>query len=286
MRVISIINLKGGVGKTFTAANMAYILNGRGYSVLLVDNDKQGNLSKQFGAYEGATEPGTSRLLRGWYKDINDVRRALPAYACMDIITANMQLLQTTHDIARTDDADQVERFKPLLQAYPLEQEKPYDFCIIDNPPDLGLNVLNALVITDDVIVPTKIDKWGLEGLETIIGQVEELKQVNNKISFLGTVVTMYKNNDTNNSGLELLRQEGYKPFDTCIRFSDKAVDSTFFDTPVTAYSPRSGAAQSYKKFVNEYLEKIAYMEYLESPVSKHLEKMEKAYEISKGGIN
>ena len=259
MRVISIINLKGGVGKTFTAANMAYLLSNRGYSVLLVDNDKQGNLSKQFGAYEGSIEAGTSRLLRCGYENINDVRQPLPTYPSMDIITANMYLLQTTHDIARTDAADQVERFKPLLQAYPLEPDKTYDFCIIDNPPDLGLNVLNALVITDDVIVPTKIDKWGLEGLETIISQVEELKQVNNKISFLGTVVTMYKNNDTNNSGLELLRQEGYKPFDTCIRYSDKAVDSTFFDIPVTTYSPRSGAAQSYKKFATEYLQKIGY---------------------------
>ena len=259
MRVISIITLKGGAGKTSAAANLAHLLNGRGYSVLLVDNDKQGNLSKQFGAYNGDTEPGTSRLLRGWYKDINQVREPLPAYPCMDIITANMQLLQTTHDIARTDDADQVQRFKPLLQAYPLTPDKPYDFCIIDNPPDLGLNVLNALVITDDVIVPTKIDKWSLEGMETIIDQVEQLKQVNNNISCLGTLVTMYKNNDTNNSGMELLRQEGYKPFDTCIRYSDKAVDSTFFDMPVTAYSPRSGAAQSYKKFVTEYLQKIGY---------------------------
>lgn len=55
-RVISIINLKGGVGKTFTAANMAHILNGYGKSVLMVDNDKQGNLSKLFGAYQDETE--------------------------------------------------------------------------------------------------------------------------------------------------------------------------------------------------------------------------------------
>ena len=74
MKVISIINLKGGVGKTFTAANMAAVLSRQGKSVLLVDNDKQGNLSKLFGAYQDDIESGTAKLLRGWYKNINDPR--------------------------------------------------------------------------------------------------------------------------------------------------------------------------------------------------------------------
>ena len=86
MRVISIINLKGGVGKTFTAANMAHILNNQGKSVLLVDNDKQGNLSKLFGVYQDDVESGSAKLLRGWYKSINDLRVVLPGYAGLDII--------------------------------------------------------------------------------------------------------------------------------------------------------------------------------------------------------
>ena len=96
-RVISIINLKGGVGKTFTAANMAHILNNQGKRVLLVDNDKQGNLSKLFGVYQDVAESGTEKLLRGWYKNINDIRTVLPGYACLDIVPANMSLLRVGH---------------------------------------------------------------------------------------------------------------------------------------------------------------------------------------------
>jgi chromosome partitioning protein len=134
----------------------------------------------------------------------------LPGYAGLDIIPANMSLLQATNDLTVAADADQVERFKPLLQAYPLEPEKTYDYVIIDNPPDLGLNVINALAVSDDVIVPTKVDAWALEGLDTIIDQVESMKQINNKLQFTGALVTMWQNDDANRAGLEWLHEKGY----------------------------------------------------------------------------
>ena len=256
-RVISIINLKGGVGKTFTAANMAHILNNQGKSVLLVDNDKQGNLSKLFGVYQDNVENGTARLLRGWFQDVNSLREVLPGYAGLDIVPANMFLLQATNDLTVTADADQVERFKPLLQAYPLEPEKPYDYIIIDNPPDLGLNVINALAISDDVIVPTKIDSWALEGLDTIIGQVEEMKQLNSKLNFTGALVTMWQNDEANRAGWEWLQEKGYKLFDTRIWYGKAAAESTFFGQTITEYKPRSWTTRDYKKFVAEYLEMV-----------------------------
>lgn len=258
MRVISIINLKGGVGKTFTAANMAHILNNQGKRVLLVDNDKQGNLSKLFGVYQDVAESGTAKLLRGWYKNINDLRVVLPGYACLDIIPANMSLLQATNDITVAADADQVERFKPLLQAYPVIPEEPYDYVIIDNPPDLGLNVINALAVSDDVIVPTKVDAWALEGLDTIIATISDIQQINSKLQFLGALVTMWQNDETNEAGLEWLQEKGYKIFDTRIWYSKAAAKSTFFNQVITEYAPRSWTAQRYKKFVAEYLERTA----------------------------
>lgn len=265
-RVISIINLKGGVGKTFTAANMAHILNNQGKSVLLVDNDKQGNLSKLFGVYQDDVENGTAKLLRGNYQEVNCLKEELtPAapIAIMDIIPANMFLLQATNDLTITADADQVERFKPLLQAYPSRRvpgmvdmwEDDYDYIIIDNPPDLGLNVINALAISDDVIVPTKVDAWALEGLDTIIAQVEEMKQINSKLQFLGALVTMWQNDEANRAGWEWLQEKGYKLFNTRIWYSKAAAESTFFGQTITEYKPRSWTAQHYKKFVTEYLE-------------------------------
>lgn len=258
MRVISIINLKGGVGKTFTAANMAHILNNQGKSVLLVDNDKQGNLSKLFGVYQDVAGSATAKLLRGWYKNINDLRVVLPGYAGLDIIPANMSLLQATNDLTVAADADQVERFKSLLQAYPLRPEEPYDYVIIDNPPDLGLNVINALAISDDVIVPTKVDAWALEGLDTIITTIGEIQQLNSKLQFLGALVTMWQNDDANRAGWEWLQEKGYKLFNTRIWYGKAAAESTFFTQTITEYKPRSWTARDYKKFVAEYLERTS----------------------------
>lgn len=258
MRVISIINLKGGVGKTFTAANMAHILNNQGKRVLLVDNDKQGNLSKLFGVYQDVAESGTAKLLRGWYKNINDIRTVLPGYACLDIVPANMSLLQATNDLTVAAEADQVERFKPLLQAYPVIPEEPYDYVIIDNPPDLGLNVINALAVSDDVIVPTKVDAWALEGLDTIIATISDIQQLNGKLQFLGALVTMWQNDDANQAGLEWLQEKGYKLFNTRIWYGKAAAESTFFNQVITEYKPRSWTARDYRKFVAEYLERTA----------------------------
>ena len=75
----------------------------------------------------------------------------------------------------------------------------------------------------------------------------------------MGTLVTKYKNNDANVSGLEWLKANGYKLFDNVIRFSEKVAENTFMQQPLLEYSPRSAAAVSYKKFVKEYVEKTGF---------------------------
>lgn len=258
MKIISIINLKGGVGKTFTAASMAYILNQTYHaSVLLVDNDKQGNLSKLYGAYQDEDQCPTSRLLLKEYASVYNLKQPVDRdkYPNMDIIPSNMSLLSAVYSLNRSGEEDQITRYA-ILRSMAAEDGKPYDYIIIDNPPDLGLNVINALAVTSDVIVPTKIDSWSLEGLDIISSQIREIRQINRDIRFKGVLVTMYQNDDVNKSGLEWLRESGYPMFDTPVRHSKKAPESTFFHQSVCQYSPRSGTARSYKNFVAEYLNK------------------------------
>ena len=178
MKTISILNLKGGVGKTLTAANMAYELWRRGHKVLLVDNDKQGNLSKAYGMYDAEDVAPVTRLLGGdWEKPEQLINHT--QYQGIDLITSNMSLFGATWNLTREEDGNQTERYKRLRDATikwgygwavvsDLPVERAYDYCIIDNPPDIGLNVVNALAITDEVIVPVKIDEWALEGLDVL----------------------------------------------------------------------------------------------------------------------
>lgn len=256
MKVISIINLKGGVGKTFTSYNMAYELQKRGYKVLVLDNDKQGNVSKAFKRYSAEGEATVTKALKGKYNYTKQLIKETE-YNNIDIITANMSLMTATYMLAASND-NQIDKYKRLINA-PMNVTETiaahYDYMIIDNPPDIALNVVNALAITNEVIVPVKIDEWALEGLDIIAEQIEDAKVINPDIKLLGVLVTMYRNNDTNTAGIEWLEKKSPVKLLAKIRYTEKASESTFFGKPIYEYSPLSGAAQDYKKFITAYLE-------------------------------
>ncbi len=250
MKVISVINLKGGVGKTFTVIQMGYYLHLKGYKVLLIDNDKQGNLSKFYMTYRNTDECATAKMLSVVQPALKELVAATP-YTTQNIISANMSLLTATLEVTKTTASDQHLRYKRIAEQ---ARQEGYDYILIDNPPDIGLNVINALMITDDVIVPLKIDEWALEGLDIVIEQIDNAKVLNKNIRFAGSLITNYRNNDANVAGVEWLRANNYNIFHSRVRHSDKATESIFFHRPVQRYSPRSAAAVDYKAFMREYL--------------------------------
>ena len=115
MKVISLLNLKGGVAKTFTAVNMAYELYRRGYKVLLLDNDKQGNLSKAYGRYDAESVAPITKLLSGeWQAAAELIQRT--DYEGIDIVSANMSLMGATWQLTTEETGNQIERYKRLAQ--------------------------------------------------------------------------------------------------------------------------------------------------------------------------
>lgn len=258
MRVISVINLKGGVGKTATSANMAYELAKRHQNkVLLIDNDKQGNLSRLFKCYEEDRECGMAKIMLG---EISSSVISHTEYTNIDIISANMTLLSANLKVMK-DEGEQHTRLRSFLNVLD-NSAGEYDYVIIDNPPTIDMCVINALACTDDVIVPVKVDKWSLEGLDIITEQIKEAKKFNPCIELMGVLITIFKKNDVNASGEEWLRQQhAYPVLNTKIRRTEKVDESTFFEKPVAEYSTRCGAARDYRELVHEYLEKVNQME-------------------------
>lgn len=262
MRTISILNLKGGVAKTFTAANMAYELARRGYKVLLIDNDKQGNLSKAYSRYNADEVAPITKLLNGDWQTAAELIQATE-YKGIDIIASNMSLFGATWNLTKTDDESQTERYKKLITAKVLghgwakidyiEVQRAYDYCIIDNPPDIGLNVVNALAITNEVIVPVKIDEDALEGLDIVAEQIEDAQAFNDGLRLAGVLVTVYQKTDGEAAGIEWLEQQGKYKILGVIRYSKKVAENSFMRKPIYEYSPCCGAAQSYKRFITEY---------------------------------
>ena len=253
MKTISIINLKGGVAKTISAANFAHILavihNKR---VLLVDNDKQGNASKMFGLHN-YEKPSVAELMTTRGVKIEEII-AKTQYENLDVIPANMTLLKANLEVMLDTTRPQQTRFKTALRTI----EEKYDYCIIDNAPDINISTINALVASDDVLIPIKIDKFAFDGLAELKEQIENTKEdLNPDLCLKGCFVTSYQKNDVNEQGEEWLKnQKEYPVFDTHIRRTEKVDESTFATIPIIEYSIRCGAARDYLMLVEEYLKK------------------------------
>lgn len=255
MKTISIINLKGGVAKTLTAVNMAHILAAvHNKRVLLVDNDKQGNASKMFGlhSYEAKS---TADVMTEKAPDMAGII-APTQYSTLDLIPANMNLLRANLAVMVDNTRQRETRFRKAFKAIAGD----YDFCIIDNAPDINISTINALVASDDVIIPIKIDKFAFDGLAELkeqIGNTQE--ELNPALCLRGCLVTSYQRNDVNAQGEEWLRmQKDFPVFKTHIRRTEKVDESTFAAVPIIEYSPRCGASADYLQFVREYLEMLS----------------------------
>ena len=245
MKTIAIINLKGGVGKTTTAINMATLLTGKhGKRVLLIDNDPQGNASQFFGHYYGS-RCGSGNILENTEPCIYQTE------AGVDIIDANITLLDADNKLRASQ-----ERQDNRIALYLNNQKDKYDYCIIDNPPALLMCTINALCAADEVIIPITLDNWALDGVETITTQIEELQALNSGLTIVGILLTNYRKTPENEAAEKWLRENcKYRVFETQIRRSDKATAATYYKEPLEKYSPRSAAAVTYRKFVNEYLQ-------------------------------
>lgn len=249
MKTIAVINMKGGCAKTTTTVNMAHILaKDYGKRVLVIDNDKQGNLSKACGVWS-YDNPSLADILTG-AAGITEVIQTTQN-PLLNAIPANMHLLTANLMVIKDEDREQATILKDELE----EVANAYDYCIIDCPPDINISVINALVAADEVIIPIKIDGYAFDGMDELEEQINNAKQLNPRLKLRGCLVTMFYNRDVCRQGEAWLQNQRYPVFKTHIRRTEKADEVTFTNESLMEYSPRSGAARDYKAFVKEYLE-------------------------------
>ena len=154
MRTVAFVNLKGGVGKTVSAANFAHILTAVHHKrVLLVDGDKQGNASQYFQLYGG--QDGTAALL---VKQDADIMSTIyqTQYKGLDVITSNMDLYSADRELWADEERGHTGDLKDALRRAAAD----YDYCVIDNGPSIDVITLNILVAADDVLIPVRPDDF------------------------------------------------------------------------------------------------------------------------------
>lgn len=253
MTTVSIINLKGGIGKTITACNMAAILAGEHKkSVLVIDADPQHNATDFFGVDAEACGGTTASILNGfgdcWTDFVTET-----SWVGLDIVPSDISLIRC--DIAAVSaQLNGSGLLRGFLES--VKEDEAYDYCIIDCPSGFTAASVSAIVASDVVIIPVKVDAFTLSGIAELTAQIDALRRVQPNVKIGGALVTMWHNADVVTQGEELLRRSGIPVYETVIRRTDKVDESTFARDAVHRYSRRCSAGRDYLRFVKEFLEK------------------------------
>lgn len=247
MIIISIINQKGGVGKTTTSVNLGSYLS-KEHKILLIDADKQGNLSSNFNV--SVTEE--SNVYNLFTKTL-----AKPV-----VITDNLHVIPANGDMAGIDLVIQKQRLQEtILKRALVPFEEDYDFCIIDCPPDVNYVTINALSCSHGVIIPVNLDFFGSKGIDGMVAFIEDLKEeVNPALVIYGILVTSYdKRLTVSKKGLQDFEEAGTSEalFNAKIRSNTAIPLSQEHQKSIFDYDPKSHGAQDYGEFGAEFLAKI-----------------------------
>lgn len=250
MKTISIVNLKGGVGKTITAVNLAAILaTEHDRRVLLIDADHQGNASR---FYRVPAEPGSlADLFEGTVTCCEEIVQHT-IYRGLDVIPSDMSLASLDIDGALPRDMA-LRALTDLRDA--CTEDDAYDYIIIDCPPALSVSSISAIAASDDIVIPVKPGCFEIDGMAELTGQIASVRRANKAVRVAGVLLTMWHNADVVRQGEAWLRENSpVRVFDTHIRRTDRIDESTFAREPVCQWSPTSAASRDYRAWVREYL--------------------------------
>lgn len=254
MKIIAIMTQKGGVGKTMTAASLAYILGEEhGKKVLIADADQQGNISMLYNRFE-PQGIGMSELLEkhravGGTYETSELIQTTP-YEHIDIIPANGYLMNTNMVLLLQEKEDQIFRFRKAME----EVTPAYDYCIVDCGLLMDMTVINVLVAADLVILPVKIGGFEIEAIMNMEEQLEDLRGFNDKIR-MKLLMTMRQKNQTSLQVEEWLNvSSGQECFVKAIRRSIVAEKATMARLPLPKFSKGCIVAQDYRCVAEELL--------------------------------
>ncbi|MEC7532449.1 MAG: AAA family ATPase, partial [Candidatus Thermoplasmatota archaeon] len=199
-RVVTVINQKGGVGKTTTVINVAAQLGLRGYRILVVDADSQGNCATGLGVDKSRVKTTTRDLILNPETAVN--ARHATAVDNVHMIVGDKTLIGLEQEMLR-----QLGRERRLSEALaPLLPH--YDLILIDTPPSLGIVSVNALVASDGVVVPVQTEYFALEGLALLSGTVREVRALlNPSLGVDGVLMTMHAPTTLNQQVASELRE-------------------------------------------------------------------------------
>ena len=246
-RVISIVNQKGGVGKTTTAVNLSSALARMGRKVLVVDIDPQGNASSGLGVDKNGLEATLYDVFLGIFSLSSIIVGT--AQNSLWVAPANMDLVGAEVELSGVPGREQ--RLKEQL----VRLRSQFDYVFLDCPPSLGLLTLNARVASDSVLVPLQCEYYALEGISALMQTITLARQeLNPSLDLEGVVLTMYdgRTNLARQVGSEARKYFGNKVFDSVVPRNVRLSECPSFGQPIFLYDEQSAGAEAYSSLALE----------------------------------
>lgn len=247
--IISIVNQKGGVGKTTTSVNLAAALAEADKFVLLVDLDPQGNATSGLGIKHQEIEKGLYHTLVGQHR-LHDVV-ANTGHAGLRVAPATPDLAGANVELVNMEGRER--KLSDVLN----EGKHAYDYILIDCPPSLGILTLNGLVAADHILIPVQAEYYALEGLGQLLKTIDLVKEnVKPELNVLGAVLTMF---DGRNRLSEEVMQELYKYFPnnifrSVIPRTVRLAEAPSYGQSIFHYEPYGKGSRAYERLGEEIL--------------------------------
>ena len=254
MKIISIINQKGGVGKTTTVINLASALSQQGKKILVIDLDPQGNATTGLGLSNTEQSDQTIYgILNGTTSISNVIKKT--SFENLDLITSNVDL--SGLEVETAGDSDRAFILKTKLTSYLNDSRALYDYVLIDCPPSLSLLTVMALVSSNSLLVPLQTEFFALEGLTQLMKTIERIKvNLNPELAIQGILLTMYDRRNKLSSQVEQEARDYFKEkvYQTVIPRNVRLSEAPSHGVPVLIYDKNCPGSQSYYNFTDEFM--------------------------------
>ena len=253
-KILSIINQKGGVGKTTTVINLAAGLSMKGKKILVIDLDPQGNATTGLGLSNTNNLDQTIYSVLNGSKSIKNVIQKT-SFENLDLITSNVDL--SGLEVETAGDNRRAFILKEQIMAYLNDSRGFYDYVLIDCPPSLSLLTIMALVASNSLIVPLQAEFFALEGLTQLMKTIERIKNnLNPELIIKGILLTMYDKRNKLSSEVEKEAREYFKDkvYQTIVPRNVRLSEAPSHGVPVVIYDKGCPGSKSYFSFTEEFL--------------------------------
>lgn len=250
-KTVSVINQKGGVGKTTTAVNLSAAVGALGKKVLLVDIDPQGNSTSGYGINKREIKASTYDLLINGEKASEVLIKT--KFKNVDVLPSDMNLAGAEVEMIA------LEKRESLIKMSLAQIWENYDYIFLDCPPSLGLITINALCASDSFLVPIQCEYYALEGLAQLMATVRQIKRLYNpQLELEGVLLTMYDGrlNLTNQVVEEVKKFFPKKVYSSTIPRNVRLSEAPSYGEPIMYYDNSSKGAAAYASLAEEFLKK------------------------------